>query len=124
MLEDKDRIFRNLYGRQDWGIAGARARLHAWWRRLLAEHATPGRLAAALLLGNFQSPVATTGEITTPGAPSHRRVFIDGKPAGRFFLTRSAAVRAAQQALEKIRGEAPDSAEANSISSITNDSGH
>src|SRR6202140_2661770 len=29
MLEDKDRIFRNLYGRQDWGIAGARAR-GAW----------------------------------------------------------------------------------------------
>jgi hypothetical protein len=31
---------------------------------------------------------------------------IDGKPAGRFFITRSAAVRAAQKALEKIRGEA------------------
>src|ERR1700674_1454000 len=29
MLEDKDRIFRNLYGRHDWGIAGARAR-GAW----------------------------------------------------------------------------------------------
>jgi NADH-quinone oxidoreductase subunit F len=29
MLEDKDRIFRNLYGRGDWGLAGARAR-GAW----------------------------------------------------------------------------------------------
>ena len=29
MLEDKDRIFRNLYGRQDWRIAGARTR-GAW----------------------------------------------------------------------------------------------
>jgi NADH-quinone oxidoreductase subunit F len=26
MLEDKDRIFRNLYGLHDWGLAGARAR--------------------------------------------------------------------------------------------------
>jgi NADH-quinone oxidoreductase subunit F len=29
MLEDKDRIFRNLYGRGDWGLEGARAR-GAW----------------------------------------------------------------------------------------------
>ena len=29
MLDDKDRIFRNLYGFQDWGLAGARAR-GAW----------------------------------------------------------------------------------------------
>jgi NADH-quinone oxidoreductase subunit F len=29
MLKDKDRIFRNLYGRGDWGLAGARAR-GAW----------------------------------------------------------------------------------------------
>jgi NADH-quinone oxidoreductase subunit F len=29
MLEDKDRIFRNLYGLQDWRLAGARAR-GAW----------------------------------------------------------------------------------------------
>jgi NADH-quinone oxidoreductase subunit F len=29
MLDDKDRIFRNLYGRGDWGLAGARAR-GAW----------------------------------------------------------------------------------------------
>jgi len=29
MLEDKDRIFRNLYGRQDWRLAGARTR-GAW----------------------------------------------------------------------------------------------
>src|SRR6202162_2324268 len=29
MLEDKDRIFQNLYGRQDWGLKGARAR-GAW----------------------------------------------------------------------------------------------
>jgi len=29
MLEDKDRIFLNLYGRGDWGLAGARAR-GAW----------------------------------------------------------------------------------------------
>jgi NADH-quinone oxidoreductase subunit F len=29
MLDDKDRIFRNLYGRCDWGLAGARAR-GAW----------------------------------------------------------------------------------------------
>lgn len=26
MLQDKDRIFRNLYGEQDWGLKGARAR--------------------------------------------------------------------------------------------------
>ena len=26
MLADKDRIFRNLYGRHDWGLDGARAR--------------------------------------------------------------------------------------------------
>ena len=26
MLEDKDRIFQNLYGFGDWGLAGARAR--------------------------------------------------------------------------------------------------
>jgi NADH-quinone oxidoreductase subunit F len=26
MLKDKDRVFRNLYGEQDWGIEGARAR--------------------------------------------------------------------------------------------------
>ena len=26
MLQDKDRIFRNLYGEQDWGLEGARAR--------------------------------------------------------------------------------------------------
>jgi NADH-quinone oxidoreductase subunit F len=26
MLQDSDRIFRNLYGTQDWGLAGARAR--------------------------------------------------------------------------------------------------
>src|SRR6201987_4713651 len=26
MLEDKDRIFRNLYGQHDWRLAGARAR--------------------------------------------------------------------------------------------------
>jgi NADH-quinone oxidoreductase subunit F len=29
MLEDKDRIFRNLYGRQDWRLEGAQAR-GAW----------------------------------------------------------------------------------------------
>jgi NADH-quinone oxidoreductase subunit F len=29
MLEDKDRIFTNLYGLHDWGLAGARAR-GAW----------------------------------------------------------------------------------------------
>ena len=29
MLDDKDRIFRNLYGRGDWSLAGARAR-GAW----------------------------------------------------------------------------------------------
>lgn len=29
MLEDKDRIFKNLYGYQDWGLEGARAR-GAW----------------------------------------------------------------------------------------------
>ena len=29
MLADKDRIFKNLYGRRDWGLAGARAR-GAW----------------------------------------------------------------------------------------------
>src|SRR5256885_16921033 len=29
MLADKDRIFRNLYGQGDWGLAGARAR-GAW----------------------------------------------------------------------------------------------
>src|SRR6202045_4004875 len=29
MLEDKDRIFRNLYGQHDWGLDGARAR-GAW----------------------------------------------------------------------------------------------
>jgi NADH-quinone oxidoreductase subunit F len=29
MLDDKDRVFRNLYGRGDWGMAGARAR-GAW----------------------------------------------------------------------------------------------
>lgn len=29
MLEDKDRIFKNLYGRGDWGLAGARKR-GAW----------------------------------------------------------------------------------------------
>jgi NADH-quinone oxidoreductase subunit F len=29
MLSDKDRIFKNLYGRHDWGLAGARAR-GAW----------------------------------------------------------------------------------------------
>src|SRR5919197_3950450 len=29
MLEDKDRIFRNLYGYHDWGLKGARAR-GAW----------------------------------------------------------------------------------------------
>jgi NADH-quinone oxidoreductase subunit F len=29
MLDDKDRIFRNLYGQGDWGLAGARAR-GAW----------------------------------------------------------------------------------------------
>src|SRR6516164_2673163 len=29
MLSDKDRIFRNLYGRHDWRLAGARAR-GAW----------------------------------------------------------------------------------------------
>ena len=29
MLEDKDRIFRNLYGFEDWGLEGARAR-GAW----------------------------------------------------------------------------------------------
>ena len=29
MLADKDRIFRNLYGRHDWGLDGARAR-GAW----------------------------------------------------------------------------------------------
>ena len=26
MLDDKDRIFRNLYGLQDWGLEGARRR--------------------------------------------------------------------------------------------------
>src|SRR5712671_2543920 len=26
MLDDKDRIFKNLYGQGDWGLAGARAR--------------------------------------------------------------------------------------------------
>src|ERR1700727_2407756 len=29
MLDDKDRIFRNLYGQGDWGLEGARAR-GAW----------------------------------------------------------------------------------------------
>src|ERR1700755_2540862 len=29
MLQDKDRIFSNLYGRHDWGLKGARAR-GAW----------------------------------------------------------------------------------------------
>ena len=29
MLDDKDRIFRNLYGLQDWGLEGARRR-GAW----------------------------------------------------------------------------------------------
>jgi len=29
MLADKDRIFKNLYGRRDWGLEGARAR-GAW----------------------------------------------------------------------------------------------
>src|SRR5689334_25378803 len=29
MLEDKDRIFKNLYGYHDWGLEGARAR-GAW----------------------------------------------------------------------------------------------
>ena len=29
MLDDKDRVFRNLYGQGDWGLAGARAR-GAW----------------------------------------------------------------------------------------------
>jgi NADH-quinone oxidoreductase subunit F len=29
MLDDKDRIFRNLYGQGDWGLKGARAR-GAW----------------------------------------------------------------------------------------------
>jgi NADH-quinone oxidoreductase subunit F len=29
MLQDRDRIFRNLYGRHDWGLEGARAR-GAW----------------------------------------------------------------------------------------------
>ena len=29
MLDDKDRIFRNLYGLEDWGLAGARSR-GAW----------------------------------------------------------------------------------------------
>src|SRR5262250_3078941 len=29
MLDDKDRIFRNLYGRHDWGLRSARAR-GAW----------------------------------------------------------------------------------------------
>ena len=29
MLADKDRIFKNLYGRHDWGLKGARAR-GAW----------------------------------------------------------------------------------------------
>jgi NADH-quinone oxidoreductase subunit F len=26
MLEDKDRIFKNLYGLHDWGLEGARRR--------------------------------------------------------------------------------------------------
>ena len=29
MLDDKDRIFRNLYGQNDWGLEGARKR-GAW----------------------------------------------------------------------------------------------
>jgi len=29
MLEDKDRIFKNLYGLHDWGLEGARRR-GAW----------------------------------------------------------------------------------------------
>ena len=29
MLDDKDRIFKNLYGLQDWGLEGARSR-GAW----------------------------------------------------------------------------------------------
>ncbi len=29
MLEDRDRIFKNLYGLHDWGLEGARAR-GAW----------------------------------------------------------------------------------------------
>ena len=29
MLADKDRIFKNLYGLQDWGLEGARRR-GAW----------------------------------------------------------------------------------------------
>ena len=27
MLDDKDRIFRNLYGLEDWGLEDARARV-------------------------------------------------------------------------------------------------
>ena len=37
VLEDKDRIFTNLYGFQDWGLAGAKQR-GAW-------NATPDMLA-------------------------------------------------------------------------------
>ena len=28
MLRDEDRIFRNLFGEQDWRLAGARKRSH------------------------------------------------------------------------------------------------
>ena len=29
MLDDKDRIFKNLYGLHDWGLQGARRRANA-----------------------------------------------------------------------------------------------
>src|SRR5260370_39712612 len=37
MLEDKDRIFRNLYGLQDWGLEAARRR-GAWDRTKAIIH--------------------------------------------------------------------------------------
>ena len=42
MLADKDRIFKNLYGRHDWGLEGARAR-SAWdgTKAILEKAATP-----------------------------------------------------------------------------------
>ena len=42
MLEDKDRIFRNLYGLGDWRLAGARAR--GAWRRHQGAHRQGPRL--------------------------------------------------------------------------------
>ena len=73
MLQDKDRIFKNLYGFHDWGLEGARARgswdgtkalLEKGFRQVdyvearnadtlapLASAKEPGRLLAAAYLG-------------------------------------------------------------------------